>query len=155
MVAAIEALAAISPPLKARSLTQSQASARLRVARSCYSHLAGRLAVTIADRLAADGTVTGLAPGSTGRLSGFGHPLLAELGITGLRGSGPTVRGCPDWTEGRPHVAGQLGSALLRTLLEQQWLLRRPDGRALTITPRGGDELRRLGIADLPETDGR
>jgi DNA-binding transcriptional ArsR family regulator len=151
VAAAVEALAAISPPLEARSLTQSQASARLRTARSCYSHLGGRLAVTIADRLAADGAITGLASGSAGRLSGFGHPLLTALGIDGLRGSGPAVRGCLDWTEGRPHVAGQLGSALLRTLLEQQWLLRRAGGRALTITARGGGELERLGITLLPE----
>jgi hypothetical protein len=59
---------------------------------------------------------------------------------------GPAVRGCLDWTEGAPHLAGRLGSALLAALLAHRWLLRRPRDRALTITGPGREQLRRLGI---------
>ena len=47
------------------------------------------------------------------------------------------VRACVDWTEQRPHVAGALGAALLSKLLERGWVARRPDGRALNVTPAG------------------
>ena len=47
----------------------------------------------------------------------------------------PLARACQDWTERRPHLAGALGAAILTAMLEQGRLRRRPDGRALNITP--------------------
>jgi hypothetical protein len=53
------------------------------------------------------------------------------------------TRTCIDWTERRPHLAGALGAALLEAMLDQGWLKRRPDGRALNVTVRGRDALAR------------
>jgi len=47
-----------------------------------------------------------------------------------------------DWTERRPHLAGSLGAAITNRLLELDWIRRRPDTRAVTITETGRRELR-------------
>ena len=100
---AIEALAAISPLLPVESLRAARTGTQLQVARACYSHLGGALAVAIGDRLAADGTVDPLRRGQAGHVRTLDHPLLSALAISELpAGSGPAVRGCLDWTEGAP-----------------------------------------------------
>jgi hypothetical protein len=69
------------------------------------------------------------------------------LRITDLKpGSGPSVRGCLDWTERRPHLAGRLGTAIMRAMLNNGWLTRRPSNRAFTITNLGAEQLVQLGI---------
>jgi hypothetical protein len=144
---AIEALAAVAPLLPTESLRDAQRGTKLQVARVCYSHLGGHLSTAIANRLVADRVIAPLVAGSTGTVLTFGHPLFAQLGITTLSsGSGPAVRGCLDWTESAPHLAGRLGSAVLAALLRQQWLARRPADRALTITPLGETRLSVLGL---------
>jgi hypothetical protein len=145
---AIEALAAISPLLPVESLRAARTGTRLQVARACYSHLGGALSVTIADRLVADGVIDALVRGEAGHVRSLQHPLLAALTIIELPpGSGPAVRGCLDWTEAAPHLAGRLGSAILSALLDQKWLLRRPTDRALTITDLGSARLDELSLA--------
>jgi hypothetical protein len=47
------------------------------------------------------------------------------------------VRGCLDWTERRPHVAGNLGSALLTALTAKGWLEPTSTSRALHLTENG------------------
>ncbi len=103
--------------------------------------------MAIGDRLAADGVVDPLIRGEAGHVRTLDHPLLSALAIIELpAGSGPAVRGCLDWTEGAPHLAGRLGSAILSALLDQKWLLRRPRDRALTITDLGNAGLHKFGL---------
>jgi hypothetical protein len=84
---------------------------------------------------------------SAGELHHLDAPLLAALRITDLKpGSGPSVRGCLDWTERRPHLAGRLGTAIMRAMLDNGWLTRRPSNRAFTITSLGAEQLIQLGI---------
>jgi len=54
------------------------------------------------------------------------------------------ARRCLDWTERRPHVAGALGAAVLECFVENRWIAKVSDTRALRITERG-----RAGLADL------
>ncbi len=144
---AIEALAAISPLLPVESLRAARTGSQLQLARACYSHLGGALSVAVADRLAADGIVDPLTRGETGSVRTLDHPLLGALAITELPdGRGPAVRGCLDWTEGSPHLAGRLGSAILSALLDQKWLTRRPRDRALNITDLGESRFGELGL---------
>jgi DNA-binding transcriptional ArsR family regulator len=150
VAAAIEALAAVSPLLPVESLRQARTGSRLQLARVCYSHLGGSLAVTLADKLVDAGIVESLAPGQIGVLRTLDHPLLAALSITDLsHGAGPTVRGCLDWTERSAHLAGRLGSAVLSALLDLGWLTRRPRDRSLTLTETGVSRLTALGITPV------
>ena len=117
----------------------------LRVARTCYDHLAGRLAVALADSLSERGFVS-IADG-VGAVTDEGMRFFADCGIdlaTGGRSKRPLCRTCLDWSERRPHLAGQLGAALLRRLLELGWLARVPGSRALRVTSAG-----RQGFASM------
>ncbi len=144
---AIEALAAISPLLPVESLRAARTGTQLQVARACYSHLGGALSVAVCGRLVADGVVDPLVRGEAGHVRTLDHPLLRALVITELpAGSGPAARGCLDWTEREPHLAGRLGSVILTALLDQKWLLRRPRDRALNITDLGNARLDELGL---------
>jgi hypothetical protein len=55
-----------------------------------------------------------------------------------------------DWSARRPHLAGQLGSALLSRTIELGWILRISNSRTLTISA-AGDQ----GFADLLALPGR
>lgn len=168
VAAAVESLATISPRRRVRSLREASVADQLRRARSCYDHLAGRAGMALADALVERGVVAPLVAGEVGRLLRPEHPLFAALGVEvpdAPASSRPVVRGCLDWTERRPHVAGRLGAALLGALLSQRWLERRPRDRALAVTPLGAarlgailerapDELLRLdGTAAQPSAE--
>ena len=122
----------------------------LRMARTCYDHLAGRLGVAIADAMAARGAIE-LSPDG-GAVTQDGERFLASLGVTPVPGRGRLFcRPCLDWSERRPHVAGVLGAALCARCFELGWVRRRAGGRALEVTPGGWLGLREsFGIA--PET---
>ena len=137
----------ISPLLPVESLRQATSGSQLRTARACYSHLGGELAFAVSDHLADVGAITPPHAASAGELHHLDARLLAALRITDLKpGSGPSVRGCLDWTERRPHLAGRLGTAIMRAMLNNGWLTRRPSNRAFTITNLGAEQLIQLGI---------
>lgn len=147
---ALEALGAIAVPRKVRSLSASLRAERLRQARSCYNHLAGELALVLAQGLVRLGA---LEPEEDGfRLRESAREILAPFGVdTHALFSNPRahVRACIDWTERRHHISGPLGAALLESLLASGALRRRPEPRALELTEYGRDMLSRLLGVDL------
>nr|WP_247658672.1 winged helix-turn-helix domain-containing protein [Aquabacter sp. L1I39] len=134
-VAALMALAATGPR---RHRPPGPRDAALRRARTCYDHMAGRLAVALAAALEAGGHVE-LHEGA-GLVTPAGRLFLAELGIDAERsgvGRRPLCRTCLDWSERRPHLAGRLGAALLARFLALDWVACVPGSRALTVTRKG------------------
>ena len=113
----------------------------MRMARSCYDHIAGRLGVAIAERLIDDGAIE--FDDDAGRVTAAASAVLSRWGIDATRAAGaapsprPQCRPCLDWSERRPHLAGQLGTRLCAHCLEQGWLLRRSGSRALAVAPKG------------------
>jgi hypothetical protein len=57
-------------------------------------------------------------------------------------GKRPHCRPCPDWSEGKPHLAGTLGALICAHCLQRRWLLHRAGGRGLEITTPGEVALR-------------
>jgi DNA-binding transcriptional ArsR family regulator len=125
---------------------------RLRVARTCYDHLAGSVGVLLHDRFK---TLRWLSPGSTGSdnaydLTAAGTKAFETLGID-LDATRAVRRrfafACLDWSERRPHVGGALGAALLKVALKRKWVVQDLDSRALSITSLGRREiLTRFGL---------
>ena len=113
---------------------------RLRDARTCYSHLAGRLGVSVADALIAERWME--EDGSTYRLTPTGTRSLRSLGIE-VRGrlAQPAARRCLDWTERRPHIAGPVGTALANLAFDRGWIRRARGTRAVIVTPAGRTQL--------------
>jgi hypothetical protein len=128
-------VATLRPRTRSRASTQD---AGLRRARSCYDHLAGRLAVALAEGLVRRGLLRRTADAFS--VTAEGEHWFAELGIDVAalqRSQRPLARCCLDWSERRDHIAGGLGAALLQCLLAKGHVARQRDGRALTVTPAG------------------
>jgi DNA-binding transcriptional ArsR family regulator len=140
---ALAALANIAGRTRNPSTNRSRCPDALRFARSCYTHLAGRLGVALADALEQQGFVRGT--NRTADVTEAGERWLCDLGIAAT-GRGPHLRLCLDWTERRRHFAGPTASAIFRRLLEMKHLERRRDNRALHVTPSGIAWFQRLGI---------
>ncbi|MBE2318023.1 helix-turn-helix transcriptional regulator [Solirubrobacter sp. CPCC 204708] len=134
---ALEALARLAgPAARPIGLRAVNGHAALREARSCYDHLAGRVGVALADSLVARGALVA----SDGTFMVGDEAYLADafgIEVAALPRRRTLVRGCADWTERRPHVAGALGAALLDVALSRGWVRRRNDGRALNVTTAG------------------
>ena len=142
---AVEALAVVAPPLPQALAVDGMAAAarRLKDARTCYSHLAGRLGVALADALIAE---RGLEDdGRCYRLTRAGTRSLCALGINVVVRDAPSpARRCLDWTERRPHVAGPVGTALAKVALDRGWVRRLRGTRAVAVTPPGRMELKKV-----------
>lgn len=123
----------------------------MRLARTCYDHLAGRIAVAIADRLVEDGAV--VIEDETAVLTARAASPLQALGLAlpstlAAPASRPACRPCLDWGERRMHLAGRFGALLCTHCLDQGWLLRKPRVRTLALTPAGAAAFRDwLGLA--------
>jgi DNA-binding transcriptional ArsR family regulator len=109
----------------------------LRYARTCYNHLAGEVAVRIADALVERGYIRLAADGAA--VTDEGAKFLMSLGIVGGEGSGGPrfCRACLDWSERRHHIAGAVGIGLYQTFLGNDWIRRIDGGRAVAISPGG------------------
>jgi len=120
----------------------------LRNARTCYDHIAGRLGVAIADGLVNAGAVE--LDDDAGLVTERGVGLLRRAGIDVAASGAPKTarparrlcRACLDWSERRVHIAGRLGAAIGRHALEQRWVRRLEDTRALEVTAAGRTALR-------------
>lgn len=142
---AVEALAVVAPPVPGPSggAEMSGEARRLRDARTCYSHLAGRLGVALADALVAERWME--EDGRSYRLTPTGARSLRALGIEARDRPGqPMARRCLDWTERRPHVAGPVGTGLASLALERSWVRRMRGTRAVAVTPVGRAQLKKV-----------
>ncbi len=135
-----------------RTLVTGPKDESLRRARTCYDHLAGRLGVAIARRLADDQAI--VLESETGWLTDKAETSLRKLGLalpdadsTGPKSSRPLCRPCMDWSERRFHVAGQLGAIVCAQCLSRGWVTQTSRSRALEIPPPGQAALRNwLGL---------
>ena len=109
---------------------------RLRYARCCFGHMAGRLGVLVFDALKVDGRLCAGVDGF--ELTDLGQKWLA---ILGLRPRPPSPRrrfayACLDWSERRDHLAGQLADEIFQHFKTRNWVRRR-DGRVVELTMEG------------------
>lgn len=142
---AIEALARMAQPDPAVILQRTPDGDPLREARCCYSHLAGRLGVALADRLAERGYVHIIA--DRAELTEAGVRWGQSQGLTLARRSAASaeVRLCLDWSERRFHLAGRFATALLNDLVKRNGLSRGPE-RTLAVTREGRSWFAQLDI---------
>ncbi|QEL57015.1 ArsR/SmtB family transcription factor [Chromobacterium paludis] len=137
-----QALEALSAAAHGHDLERPRAaspvSPQLRLARTCYDHLAGRLGIAIADAMQA-GNLLLLNEERQFEMTARGRDwFAAALNIVEPQGGRrPQARACLDWSERRPHLAGGYGAALCREFLARNWVERRLDSRALRVTPAG------------------
>jgi DNA-binding transcriptional ArsR family regulator len=142
MLEGIMAVAVDGPP---RYRPRWRGDDELRMARTCYDHLAGRLGVALADVLAARDHVVLSEDG--GMVTPSGEQFFLGFGIDVREmnhGRRAFCRPCLDWSERRPHLAGAVGAAVAARCFELGWIEHVRDPRALKILPKG-----KRGFADL------
>lgn len=141
---AIHALMAVAANGPKRNHPVGPKEEALRVARTCYDHIAGRLAIALTDSLTGKGYIA--IDDGAGLITDEGRRFFCNFGVDldqPNRSKRPLCRTCLDWSERRPHLAGRLGAALLARTLNLRWISRIPDSRALRITQNG-----EIGFAD-------
>ncbi|AKU16552.1 ArsR/SmtB family transcription factor [Luteipulveratus mongoliensis] len=164
---ALESLSQLAPVPPVTSLREGTRARRLRLARTCYDHLAGSLGVHVLAHLVAQEALqrtdggTGVERAPADALSSASRTMPFELGPTAAEelsrwgvdldalqaGGGtrrPLLRMCADWTEQRYHLAGRLGAALLTSIRDLGWVADGARDRELVLTDAGERSISRL-----------
>jgi DNA-binding transcriptional ArsR family regulator len=153
---ALEALAMVAERSSHDRTWSAPTRLRLREARCCYGHLAGRRGVALLNQMIARGWLAAaedgyaLTPAGVDGLRPLGFDASMWLAASAQAGAGSTERSrrvaypCLDWSERRDHLAGKLASALLAHFIDRGWLRRISGERALELTPPGRQALASL-----------
>lgn len=132
----------ISPDGTARTPSLS-AESGFRYARTCYDHLAGKVAVRLTDALVSAKIVTGHPDKFKVTHRGEEWFRVRGIDIDELcRMKRKFAYPCLDWSERRNHLGGALGAAVLKLLLHNGWIRRKEESREVVVTPKGRIELR-------------
>lgn len=110
--------------------------------RTCYDHLAGFVGVRITEAFEDNGLIE--KADKTYIVTKAGWTWFANFDISEnamLNQRRPITRQCLDWSERRPHLAGQLGALVLNRMLEKQWFKKVKFSRELVVTYKGQQEL--------------
>lgn len=135
---ALEGLSNLAASGPARHRPTGPKDLAMRHARTCYDHMAGRVAVALTDSLTARGLI--LLEDRAGMISDEGRRFFADFGIDldpKPKSARPLCRTCLDWSERRMHLGGRLGASLLARSVERGWVRTIKESRALEITRAG------------------
>jgi DNA-binding transcriptional ArsR family regulator len=118
---------------------------QIKYCRSCYDHLAGYVGVKITEAMEKKGSI--IKAGNTYNITQRGWKLLQQFDI--IEKDIPAsrralTRQCLDWSERRPHLAGQLGALLLDQMLKKKWFKKVQFSRELIVTTNGKTALYKL-----------
>ncbi|MDP1512442.1 winged helix-turn-helix domain-containing protein [Paenibacillus sp. CMAA1739] len=134
----MESLLSIAPPVPIKSFKQASENEAIRLARTCYDHIAGHLGVQIMSFFIQKGILSEDQDGL--HITQQGEIFFADFQIN-LKNTRQKRRSfshkCLDWSERRHHLAGALGKALLDRLFELHWIEHLPTTRAIRITADG------------------
>jgi len=142
---AIESMETLVPSAKKdKPLARSQMP-DFRMARTCYDHLAGKLAVDIVGAMQASGLVSEGKDDFVISESGLDWFDKFDIDIDKLkRERRAFARQCLDWSERQYHLAGSLGSAFLQQLMSRKWIVPQSPGRVVRVTLDGRKNLNSL-----------
>ncbi|MDY8048031.1 winged helix-turn-helix domain-containing protein [Paenibacillus polymyxa] len=134
----MESFLSIAPPVPIHSFKHASENEALRLARTCYDHVAGQLGVHLMNFFIQKGILFEDQDGL--HITEPGEAFFTDFQID-LKKTRQKRRSfshkCLDWSERRHHLAGALGSAVLDRLFELNWIERLPTTRAIRITADG------------------
>jgi DNA-binding transcriptional ArsR family regulator len=139
---AVEALANLIPGNIADRKLANESDSAVRYCRTCYDHLAGKMAVAITGSMLKQKLI--LQEKNTFIISPKGNKWFdaLEIDMALLQEQRRLlIRPCLDWSERQYHLAGAVGAALLQKMLKEDWLRRTRNSRAVIITAKGRKQL--------------
>jgi DNA-binding transcriptional ArsR family regulator len=148
---AVEGLANLSNNYAAKSMKKEPVKNGVKYCRTCYDHLAGFVGVKIIETLEAKAYL--IKSENIYLVSAKGWEWFRIFNISEdifTNNRRPLTRQCLDWSERRPHLAGQLGAAFLNEMLERKWFKKVEFSRELVVTLKGRKELYDLLGVSLP-----
>jgi DNA-binding transcriptional ArsR family regulator len=138
----VEAMANLIPKPEISSKKKTENYPPVKYCRTCYDHLAGKIGVALADSLLEQKII--IEKNTTFEISPEGEKWFSDFGINleeAQKQKRIFLKPCLDWSERRYHIAGSVGTLLLNKMLEQDWIRRTKDSRAIIITGKGEKEL--------------
>lgn len=149
VVEMIEGIVAVALEKRPRYRPLSREASALNAARVCYDHLAGRLSVDLTDALVVRDYV--VLDDEAAKVTTAGGRFFTKLGIDLPRSRRRSSRLCLDWTERRPHIAGEVGAALTKRFFDLGWMERMKRSHAVSVTPLGQRGFQRTFGIDTSE----
>ncbi len=142
----VESLANLTTDgLSRKSKKEISEPSGIKYCRTCYDHLAGFVGVKLVEAFERKKI---LRPTETAySITEKGWKWFGEIGIFKedfAQTRRPLTRQCLDWSERRPHLAGQLGAKLLEKTLDRKWFTKIQFSRELELTARGRQEFEKL-----------
>ncbi|WP_315822371.1 helix-turn-helix transcriptional regulator [Paraflavitalea speifideaquila] len=144
---ALEAISQLIPGKEQVHPSKSFKNGDIQYARTCYDHLAGKVAVNLTQGLVQQKIIH--LREDEYEVTTKGTTWFEELGIdiADLKQQKRLfARPCLDWTERKHHLAGALGAALLDQMLALNWLRRKAHERTVILTAKGEKAVAQLGI---------
>jgi DNA-binding transcriptional ArsR family regulator len=138
---AVESLASLASDIDT-AVEKMETHQGIKYCRTCYDHLAGLVGVRVTEAMEEKKIIS--------KSDGYyiitkkGWTWLTEFGITNdalANKRRAVTRQCLDWSERRPHLAGQLGALLLDRMLEKKWFKKKKFSRELAVTSQGRKEI--------------
>jgi DNA-binding transcriptional ArsR family regulator len=144
---AVEAIANLIPEKRSFSERKPCVNGDIQYCRSCYDHLAGKVAVEITQALLKQAFL--VQTGECFLLTPSGENWFSRVGVNVeeiKKSSRHFARPCLDWTERKHHLAGSLGAALLRQMQKHDWLRPKANSRIMVLTGKGESDLMDMGL---------
>lgn len=135
---AFESLSGLASAGPKRQRMTGPRDAAMRQARTCYDHMAGRLAVAVTDCLISRNLI--VVEDRSGMITDEGRRFFTDFGVdldNRPNSARPLCRTCLDWSERRMHLGGRLGALLLTRSIELHWVRSVNGSRSLTLTRDG------------------
>jgi DNA-binding transcriptional ArsR family regulator len=133
----IEAMASLMPePAIKKSPVKDDKPVRF--CRTCYDHLAGKVAVLLTEGLLSKQFIH--KQDSSFEITPNGKKWFNSLGIDVdllKKQKRAFARPCLDWSERKHHLAGSLGASLLNNMMKMGWMRREEDSRTMLVTRKG------------------
>ncbi|AXY72492.1 transcriptional regulator [Paraflavitalea soli] len=144
---AMEAISRLIPHQEKLHRDRSFKNGDIQYARTCYDHLAGRIAVNLTQGLVKQKIIQ--LKEDEFDVTNKGMSWFDSIGvdIAAVRQQKRFfARPCLDWTEKKHHLAGALGAALLDQMLALNWIRRKANERTVILTGKGEKALAQLGV---------
>lgn len=137
----VEAMANLIPKPEIASKNKTENYPPIKYCRTCYDHLAGKIGVALTDSLLEQKII--VENRNTFEISSEGEKWFSDFGINiedAQKQKRIFLKPCLDWSERRNHIAGSIGTLLLNKMLNEDWIRRTANSRAIVITGKGKKE---------------